>query len=110
MQNQIFSAIDIFNHNSHLTHLSAKESFSKFIKYFWRYSISAGTAENENVGKLTLLYISCDVDKPPSSVFQWEKKAFDNSLNTVEDIAISVLGQCKGENWNLYLFWMLEKL
>ena len=29
--------------------------------------------------------------------------------NTFEDIAF-LLGQCKGKNWNLYIFWLLIKL
>ena len=43
LQNQNFCAIEIFNHNSHHSHRSPKKSFWKFVKYFWRYSISAGT-------------------------------------------------------------------
>ena len=54
-------ALEIFNHNSHLPHLSAKKNF------------------------------------------------FENSLNTFEVIAF-LPGQCKGKNWNFYIFRMLEKL
>ena len=38
-----------------------------------------------------------------------EKKVFENSLNTSWDIAV-LPGQCKGKNWNFYIFGMLEKL
>ena len=43
LQNQNICAIEIFNHNSHLPHRSAKKKFLKFVKYFWRYSISPMT-------------------------------------------------------------------
>ena len=38
-----------------------------------------------------------------------KKKVLENSLNTSGDIAF-LLGQCKGKNWNFYIFWMLENL
>ena len=63
LQKQNDCALEIFNHNSHLPHLSAKKTFLKIPKYFWRYSISAGTVYSEklkflhflNVGKVVLL-------------------------------------------------------
>ena len=41
-------------------------------------------------------------------VFQ-SKNAFENPLNTFEDIAF-LLGQCKGKNWDFDIFWILEIL
>ena len=42
LQNQNVCALQILNQYSHIPYLSAKKSFWKFVKYFWRYSISAG--------------------------------------------------------------------
>ena len=49
LQNRNICAQDIFNRNSHLPHLSAKKGFCKFVKYFWRYSISARTVKREKL-------------------------------------------------------------
>ena len=50
LQNQNICALEIFNHNSHLPHLSAKKNlFWKFFKYFWRYSISAVDSVKEKL-------------------------------------------------------------
>ena len=48
-------SLEIFNHNSHLPHLSAKKTFLKIVKYFWSYSISAGTGEREKFKFLHIL-------------------------------------------------------
>ena len=109
--------------NSYLPHLSAKKSFSKCVKYFWRYSISA---QDSVKGKIEIFTFSgfwkcCNVaiakpkylrtwnfqpKYPPSLSFS-QKKIFENSLNIFEDIAF-LAGQCKGKNWNFYIFWILE--
>ena len=48
LQTQNICELEIFNHNSHLPCLSAKKSFWKFVKYFWRYSISSDTVYTKN--------------------------------------------------------------
>ena len=116
-QKQNVCALEIFNHNSHRPHLSAERNF-------WRYSISAG---NSVKGKIEILTFSgwwksgnvaiakekclctrnCAPQQPHSSSFS-QKNVFENLLNTFEDIAF-LPENCKGKNWNFYIFWMMEK-
>ena len=60
--------------------------------------------ENQNVCALEIVN---DNSHPP--LLSAEKKVFENSLNTSGNMAF-LLGQCKGKNWNFYIFGMLEKL
>ena len=86
--------------------------------------ISAGTVWREklkflhfpDVGKFVTLLLQnqnsvqlkFSTSKATFLVFQ-SKKAFENPLNTFEDMAF-LLGQCKGENWDFDIFWIVENL
>ena len=54
--------------------------------------------ENENVCALEIFNHNSQLP-----LLSAEKKVFENSLNTSGDIAF-LPGQCKGENWNFYIF------
>ena len=47
LENENICAVEIFNNNRHVPLLSEKKSFWKFVKYFWRYNISAGTVSKK---------------------------------------------------------------
>ena len=76
----------------------------KFLHFWDVGKVVTLPLENENV---CALEISNDNSQAFSSFN--EKKVFENSLNTSGDIAF-LPGQCKGKNWNFYIFGMLEKL
>ena len=131
MENENVCALEIFNHNSHIPLLSAeKKVFENSLNTSGDIAVLPGQCkgknwnfyifrilqklqhiplcyqQNENVcvkGKIQIFTTTV-----ASSSFS-QKKVFENSLNTSGDMAF-LQGQCKGENWNFYIFWVLEKL
>ena len=111
LQNQNICALEVFNHNSHLSLLLDKKSFWEFVKYFWRYSIFARTVWRKklkflhflDVGKVLTLQLqnpnTCALEilnQKTHFPLLSAKKVFVNSLNTCGDI-VFLLGQCKGK-------------
>ena len=125
LQNHNAWAIEIVNHNSQVHHRSGKKIFFwEFVKYFRKYSISVGQCKGKNwnsyifwmLEKLQGRHYKTKIAKPlkflitiATFIMIQPKIAFENSLNTFENIAF-LLGHCKWKNWNFYIFWMLEKL
>ena len=107
-----FCELEILSHNSHHSLILDKKSFWKFVKYFWRYSISAGTLYGEklkllhflDVGKvLTMLLQNQNIyalqifnENSHVPLLSAQKKIFEDSLNTSGDIAF-LKGHCKGK-------------
>ena len=125
LQNQNICDLEIFNQNRHLPCLSANKSFWKFVKYFWRCRISAGTVYSEklkflhflDVGKvLTLLLENQNIcaleilnQNSHLPCLSAKKKIFENSLNTFEDIEFR-LGQRKREKLKFLHFLDIWKV
>ena len=81
-----------------------KKSFRKFVKYFWRYSISAGTVQREKLKFWHFLDVG-------EAVMLLLKTKISLHLTFSTTIATFLFFQPKkGKNWNFYISWMLEKL